>query len=102
MIKVHEKAQIPNGCFQIAPVAVIQCPGNGRVVSFQADGAAIRYRPDGVDPTNAVVGGTDIGMLLADTEIHTYVVGDGADLTQFRFLEAVNGSGAKVTIVTYK
>ena len=103
MIKVHEDERVPNGCFQIASTAtVVKCPGNGRIVQFQADGGTIRYRPDGVDPTNLVVGGTEIGMTLTDKEIHTYVVGDGYDLTQFRFLEGTNGSGAKVTVTTYK
>jgi hypothetical protein len=101
-IKVHEDERVPHGHFQIAPAAVIKCPGNGRIVSFQADGGTIRYRPDNVDPTNLVVGGTEIGMTLTDKEVHTYVVGDGYDLTRFRFLEGTNGSGAKVTVVTYK
>lgn len=102
MIKVHETERVPNGYHQVTPATVTVCPGNGRIVSIQADGGTIRYRPDGVAPTNLVVGGTEIGMLLADKEIHTYIMGEGGKIQNIQLLEGTNASGAKANIVTYK
>jgi hypothetical protein len=101
-IKVTEDERIPNGYHQVAPVAVTVCPGNGRVVTIQADGGNIRYRPDNVSPTNLVVGGTEVGLLLADKECHTYIMGEGGKIQEILLLEGTNGSGAKVNVTTYK
>lgn len=99
MIKVTEAGRVPNGYHQIANssiVAAYTCPGNGRIVSIQADGGGVRYRPDGVAPTNTV------GVLLADKEIHTLILGEKGKLQDIKIIEQTPLAGAKVSVVTYK
>ena len=99
MIKEIEVGRVPNGYHQIpnaSIVAAYTCPGNGRIVTIQADGGGVRYRPDGVAPTNTV------GVLLLDKEIHTLIMGEKGKIQDIKIIEQTPLAGAKVNIVTYK
>ena len=98
-IKVTEAGREPNGYHQILNASIVTaltCPGNGRIVSIQADGGGVRYRPDGVNPTNTV------GVLLVDKEIHTLIMGGFGKIQDIKIIEQTPLAGAKVSIVTYK
>lgn len=99
MIKVTEVGRVPKDYIQIANADIVAakvCPGNGRIVTIQADGGGVRYRPDGVAPTNTV------GVLLADKEIHTLIIGENGKMQDIQIIEQTPLAGAKVNIVTYK
>lgn len=99
MIKVTEAGREPTGYYQVPNASIVTaftCPGNGRIVTLQADGGGVRYRPDGVSPTNTV------GVLLADKEIHTIIMGENGKIQNIKIIEETPGGGAKLSVVTYK
>lgn len=95
---VTEAERVPIGYYQVDNADITTpyvCPGNGRIVMIQADGGGVRYRPDGVDPTNTV------GVLLADKETHYIIIGEG-NMQNIKLIEQTPAGGAKVNIATFK
>lgn len=75
--------------------SAVSCPGSGSVVEIGAEGANVRYRLDGIDPTDTV------GSLLPAGGCMVINIGQG-NIHKIRLIETTADPGATINVHCFK